>query len=485
MKKFKAVIAAVLVIAMIFSITASGASEKSEPERDCPFVFIHGFMGSSIYVDPSDENSALAWPPAAKDIVSAVFRSLPSLGALMITHDYKKFADKVFPIVDELFASIELAPDGTVHDKSGIRWSYPPAESIDKTSKLSFVYDWRISPIEVAAQLNDFIDYVLKASGADQITAEAHSYGGVILTTYARLYGTSKIRSWVYNSTAVFGEDYTGDLFTGNIVFRDDALTEFLKASVSYSDSEKFLDFLFDSLYKTKITGSLCDLVNKMMEKIGMERIGPSLVPLFGGWLSIWSMVPDDKAESAYDYVFDFVYKNDPTDRSGLKEKIKEYDEKIRPYKAETLKKINEDANLYVIARYGYYGMFMTDSWVNESDTVIDTKYASFGAICAPHGDMLTAEQAKGAEAGYISPDYNINAAACMFPEQTWFIRGLTHSAWSDYLDEFTQTLLYHDGQATVETFAEYPRWLLYHEGNGAISEDNEKFMKDLMAVLY
>ena len=96
----------------------------------------------------------------------------------------------------------------------------------------------------------------------------------------------------------------------------------------------------------------------------------------------------------------------------------------------------------------------------------------------------ITAEVTKQFE-GYISPDDNINAAACMFPEQTWFIRGLTHSAWSDYLDEFTQTLLYHDGQATVETFAEYPRWLLYHEGNGAISEDNEKFMKDLMAVLY
>ena len=473
MKKFKAVIALSLIFAMLFSITSSGASADTEPVRDCPFVFIHGFMGSSIYVDPSDENSELAWPPAAKDIVSAVFRSLPSLGALMITHDYKKFADRVFPVVDELFASIELAPDGTVHDKSGIRWSYPPADSIDKSSKLDFVYDWRISPIEVAAQLSDFIDYVLKCSGAEQITAEAHSYGGVILTTYARLYGTSKIKSWVYNSTAVFGEDYTGDLFTGNIVFRDDALTEFLKASVEYSGSEKFLDFLFDSLYKTKITGALCNLVNNMMEKIGMERIGQSLVPLFGGWLSIWSMVPDDKAESAYDYVFDFVYKNDPTDRSGLQEKIKEYDEKVRPYKAETLKKINEDANLYVLARYGYYGMFMTDSWVNESDTVIDTKYASFGATCAPHGEELTDGKIKGTDNKYISPGKCINSSTCMFPDQTWFIKGLTHSAWSGHLDEFTQTLLYHDGQATVDTFEEYPQWLVYGEEGGSISGDN------------
>ena len=135
-------------------------------------------MGSSIYADPSDEDSPLAWPPAANDIVSTVFKALPHLGLLLITRDYKAFGDKVFPLVDKLFSEIELAPDGTVHNKTGIRWSYPPAESINKSSKVDFVYDWRISPIEVAAQLNDFIDYVLDCSGCEQIVAEAHSYGG-------------------------------------------------------------------------------------------------------------------------------------------------------------------------------------------------------------------------------------------------------------------------------------------------------------------
>ncbi len=472
MKKFRAAIALALVLSFVFSVVSSGASENVKNEADCPYVFIHGFMGSSIYTDPTDENSPLAWPPAGGDIAGAVFRSLPSLFALMITHDYKRFADKVLPVVDALFETIELPPDGAVHDKSGVRWSYPPAESIDKSSRLSFVYDWRISPIEVAAQLNDFIDYVLECSGASQIVAQAHSYGGVILTTYARLYGTSKIRSWAYNSTAVFGEDYTGDLFNGNLVFRDYSLTEFLKAAVEYSDSEKFLDSLFDFLYKTKITDGLCRLVNRMIEKIGMERVSQSLVPLFGGWLSIWSMIPDDKAESAYDYVFDFVYKNDPTDRSGLQAKIKEYDEKIRPFKAETLRQIDKDANLYVMARYGYYGMFMTDSWVNESDTIIDTKYASFGAVCAPHGEKLSEEQKKDVEDKYISPGGSINASSCMFPEQTWFIKGLTHSKESGDIDEFFLTLLYHDGQATVETFDEYPRWLLYRETDGKIVPD-------------
>lgn len=482
MKKFKAAAALALIAAMLFSMNCAHAAKAEEPERDCPYVFIHGFMGSSIYADPSDEDSPLAWPPAANDIVSTVFKALPHLGLLLITRDYKAFGDKVFPLVDKLFSEIELAPDGTVHNKTGIRWSYPPAESINKSSKVDFVYDWRISPIEVAAQLNDFIDYVLDCSGCEQIVAEAHSYGGVILTTYARLYGTSKIRSWMYNSTAVFGEDYTGDLFTGNIVFRDDALTEFLKASTENSGSAGFLSFLFDALYKTKITDGLCRFTNRLIEKIGMQRIGQSLVPLFGGWLSIWSMVPDEKAQEAYDYVFGFVYENDPTDRSGLQAKVREYDEKIRPFKAETLNKINEDANLYVIARYGYYGMFMTDSWVNESDTVIDTKYASFGATCAPHGEELKLDKPVLHE--HISPEKGIDASTCMFPEQTWFIKGLTHSAWGDSLDRMTLILLYNDGQATTDTFENYPRWLR-RDSDGGIVPDTETDYTALLQRLH
>ncbi len=459
---------------MLFTAGVSAvsyAADTAAPEEnaECPYVFIHGFMGSSIYVDPSDENSDLAWPPAAKDIVSTVFKALPYLGLFLITRDYQKFGDKVFPLVDKLFETIELAPDGTVHNKTGVRWEYPSAESIKTMRCIDFVYDWRISPVEVAAQLNDFIDYVLECTGAEQIVAEAHSYGGVILTTYARLYGTSKIKSWVYNSTAVFGEDYTGDLFTGNIVFRDDALTEYLKSAVEYSDSEKFLDFLFDALYKTKITDFLCRFTNRLVEKIGMEKVGRSLVPLFGGWLSIWSMVPDEKAESAYDYVFNYVYKNDPTDRSGLQAKIKEYDKKVRPYKAETLEKINDDANLYVIARYGFYGMFMTDSWVNESDTVIDTKYASFGATAAPHGEKLSDEYLGKADAKYISPQKNIDASTCMFPEQTWFINHLSHSKTDVSLAVFITKLLRSENQATVDSFEEYPRWLSYDEGSGEL----------------
>lgn len=464
-----------LVLMTLPLLTAFAADGAERIEADCPYVFIHGFMGSSIYVDPSDPDSDLAWPPSGDAIWTAVKKALPALGALLITHNYDKFADTVIPAVDEMFKPIMLGPDGKVPDKSGVRWSYPEADSIKKDSRLEYVYDWRISPLEAAAGLNDFIDYVLECSGSEQIVAEAHSYGGVVLTTYAKLYGTSKIRSWMFNTTAVFGEAYTGDLFTGNLVFRDKALTAYLKGVLGYSDSEWFLDFLFDFLYYTKITALACRLVNKMSDGIGSVRLAQAILPLFGGWLSIWSMVPDEKAEQAYDYVFNTVYKDDTTDRSGLQEKVRAYDGQIRPYKAETLNQINEDANLYVISRCGFNAMFMTDSWVNESDTVIDTKYSSFGATCAPHGEKLGDDYLAGADVKYFSPGKNIDASTCMFPEQTWFLRHYTHSKWDASLDEFTAKLLYTPGQATVNTYSEYPQFLYYNEKTALFEIDTNQ----------
>ena len=209
--KFRRLTAVILAAALLIScVTPVFAAEKASYTADCPYIFVHGFMGSDIYVDPDDPDSELAWPPATDDIMDAVKQSLPLLLKYLFLRNGKELGEKLIPIVDELFAPIELAPDGTVKDKSGVRWSYPAKESIKKDSQLDYVYDWRLNPIHTAEGLNDFIDYVLECSGCDQVVIECHSYGGVICNTYAKLFGTEKVRSWVFNSTAVYGETYNG-----------------------------------------------------------------------------------------------------------------------------------------------------------------------------------------------------------------------------------------------------------------------------------
>ena len=117
--------------------------------------------------------------------------------------------------------------------------------------------------------------------------------------------------------------------------------------------------------------------------------------------------------------------------------------------------------------------MFMTKSWRNEADTVIDLKYASFGATAAPHGETLSDEQLSTSDGKYISPQKNIDASTCMFPEQTWFIRHMTHGMSPNCLEDFGKILLYSDGQATAETYEDFPRYLYYSETADALEKDN------------
>ena len=469
MKKFSALtLAFVIGLGSILSLCAYAAKYSA----DCPYIFVHGFMGSDIYVDPSDPDSELAWPPSGDRIKEAVKDSLPVIGKLLFTHNWKNFADELIPIVVDMFSPIMLTENGELDNKSGVRWEYPKPDEIKKDSQLSFVYDWRLNPIDTAKDLNDFINYVLDCSGCRQVVLECHSYGGVVVTTYARLYGTSKVKSWAYNSTAVYGETYNGELMTGQMRFDDEALTEYLYAAFDYNDKEKLLDTLMKVLYKTGITNAACNLVNYMIDRIGMDDLSKGILPLFGRWYSIWAMIPDDKIDEAYSFVFNDVYKDDGVDRSHLKAGIDDYNTRIRPYKAQTIENINNTSNLYVIARYGYCSLFLTPSWRNPGDNTIDLKYASMGATGALYGETLSDDYIAKVPPEYISPDKTVDASTCAYPSQTWLIRNYLHADNGASMEHFIKVLLYYDGQATVDTFEEYPRFLYYDEETKEIVPD-------------
>ena len=485
MKYIKNFLIVLLALILLIIPCLSVSAQAVKYTVDCPYIFVHGFMASTIYVNPDDPNSEAAWPPSSDKIFSAVKSVLPYLSKFLINHNWDEFGNKVVSVVRELFEPIMLGSDGNVKDKSGVRWSYPAADTIKKDSQLDFVYDWRLSPIETAASLDNYINYVLECSGADQIVLECHSYGGVVANTYAKLYDTEKVRSWLFNSTAIYGETYTGDLMTGNMYFDADALTSYLKGAFDYNQYEELLNTLFEILNKTGVTDSLMNLSNLMVEKIGDKVVRECIAPMFGGWLSIWAMIPDENIYEAYSYVFGTVYKDTSTDWSGLKEKITEYNTKVRPYKTDTLNKINDTSNLYVISRYGYSGMFLTPSWQTATDMIIDVKYSSFGATSASYNNSLSDDYIKNVDSKYISPDKSLDASTCLFPEQTWFIRHFTHAVSCDNFETFKKTLLYYNGQATVDTFEEYPRFMYYDEDSSEIKTDtlsdkNETFVKKI-----
>lgn len=470
-KKILSVIIALVVVVTPLATCFAGY-RVIEGTQDCPFIYIHGFMGESVYLDKDDPDSILAFPPSADEILSVVKDNLGNILSFLITKDYDRLAEVLIEPCRQLLCKGNLGYDGEIPNNSGIRFDYPAKELINSKSQLSFDYDWRLDPIYVAQQLNDYIEYVCDASGCDQVTLECHSFGGVVTISYLTLYGLQRVKGVCYNSTAIYGEDYTGMMLSGGIKVEDDSVTEFLKEALGENEYSKLFNGLFDILKASGLTGDICNLANNIVKYCGASVIREVVAPMFAGWLSIWAMIPDQYVDACKDYVFNTIYKDDGIDHSGLIAKIDDYNTRVRAHKTETLMAQNKVANVYCVARYGYCSVPTSDSWSNMSDSVIDLKYASWGATCGKYNEKLSKSYIASHNAKYISPDENVDASTCLFPEQTWFLRGMKHSESYDSFDNMMLELLCYDGQATVDTFEQYPQFLYFDRESELVVAD-------------
>ncbi len=457
-----------LIMISASAVSTLAASGFTTVQRDIPRIFVNGFMASDVYVDPENPNSKKAWPLSSDDILGAVSEMAEPLAKLALGGTWQTFADELVPVVDELFAPVSSDFSGDVTNGSGIRFEYPAPEEITEDSYVEFCYDWRKDPIETADALDKFINYVTECAGTEQVTLDCHSCGGVITFTYLKLYGTEKIRSVLFNATAIYGETYTGELLSGKIVLNDAAVKNYLDYAFDGMEFENLLSLLMGSVTDAGVTAFICEYANDIVDLI-YDQVSLSIAKLFANWPTIWAMIPDEMLDDAKNHVFNEIYANANVDFSGLKDKIENYDTLIRADKTQSLLDINETTNTYVISRYGYSSLPMTESWEILSDGVIDTKHNSFGATTAKFNKTLNVPVTE-----YVNPDKTVDASTCLFPEQTWFIKNIKHSDMPKCVDMLIEHLLYHDGQATVETFKEYPRFLEYNIDYNSLQTDKK-----------
>lgn len=488
-KLLSLILAIVLVAAPVLSLSAS-AAEKIVAQN-FPLIEIHGFYSSTVVTDKNDKNSEVIAPWPTDKIVNTVVECIPALAKFAVNKDYDALGDAIAPAAIKLFESSFCTPDGEAAGNSGVYMQYPKADTIKKNSTVSFKYDWRIDPFVIAAQLNDFIDYVLEASGCDKVALSCHSLGGVVTLTYLTVYGNSKIYGVAFNTTAIYGEAYTGQLFSGNIEIIADALVNYLSYAFEYGEYQELLNSIIGVLDKAGLTETISKLGNSIVEHLLIKLIPQILVPLFCTWPTLWAMCPDEYLDDAMNFMF--TYADPEVDYSGLKAKIAKYNKEVRAHREETLTELDKVARVAVISRYGYSSIPLTADWTNMSDGVIDSAFSSFGATTAPFNETFSEEYLAKADPEYISPDKTVDTSTCFFPEKTWMVKGFKHAENSRDLDRMIEALLFHaKTESTVDTYDQYPRFLKYEPiTDGLIIDTNEKtkgmtlikeFFKNLVA---
>jgi hypothetical protein len=93
--------------------------------------------------------------------------------------------------------------------------------------------------------------------------------------------------------------------------------------------------------------------------------------------------------------------------------------------------------NFGVISKYGFQTLPICKTNYLVSDQFASVGRSSFGATTGTIYEDLSADyiasRIEGGFGKYLSADGQIDASTCVFPESTWFIKGSSHSNWSDW----------------------------------------------------
>ena len=465
----KKILSLILSFILIFTM-ALPVFAADTVNQTCPTIYVPGFAGSKIYKDKNDPSTKLVFPEADVLLESVKKDILPTLLTYIATDNAEPFAYELCELVNNVFAGYFNNPDGTAKGNSGTYLSYPA--SVSNTSRLTFSYDWRQDPFTIAAELNDFINYILEKSGAEKVALHCHSLGSVICTTYLKVYGNDKVMGIVLDSPALEGITYIGELLCGNPEFAGESLARGIKDLMGENEYNELISGTIDMLELAGITDNVGKFLDELVEKTAPILYKETLVPLFGYWPAAWAMSPDKYIDEAIEHIFTNYCAGEEYD--ALKAKIVKYNTDVRPYKKDTLLNFDVSGRLAVISRYGYAALPVSPSWNVLTDTVVDTRSSSLGATTSPVDTAFSDSYLESKDMSLISPDRTVDASTCLFPEKTWFIKNIMHSD-TDITRPLHYEFLFAEEEVTVENSSR-PRFMIFDAATETLLEDTTVF---------
>ena len=447
MKNLKKILSVLLCCVMVWALVVPAFAQSESTKY--PTVYVPGIASSHIYADLNDTSHYLDYPSG--DVITDMVKNdiLPALIVYAANGDIDRLGRVITSSLNTAFAEWFVNPDGSMPENSGVINKYPTV--IDENSRVVFSYDWRADPFVLASQLNDYINYVIQTSGYEKVAISSHSLGAIVVLTYLTVYGNDKVYGWVMDSPAIEGVSYVADLLCGDMEITSDGVLTFLKGTLGENEYEELIISSLDILEMAGVSDLAINAFDDVVEKLSPVLFKETLLPIFGHWPTIWAMVPEERVDEAMKAVFEGDYAKDK-DLSALRARVENYNDNVRENRQDTLLDFDEGARVAVISRYGHVCFPIAPSWALEGDAVIETTSSSLGAVTAPLGDYFSDEYLADKDMKYISPDKTIDASTCLFPEKTWFIKGVLHEE-TKYTQQLIAQLLFHEEEATCDNF--------------------------------
>lgn len=482
MKKLMSILLACVMIftAVIPSLTASA-------QENYLTIYVGGYGGALV-----DANGEYIWYDGPnesmltglKAVLDEIFDDL-AFGVL--TGDYTEYCDKLYNAMAPAFADLMLDKNGEASDGSGcgidmLTTGYGVSYEHYSGGRIYFNYDWRLSCEHNAEILEKFIDRVCREKGCSKINLIGRCLGGNVVSAYLEnAENLDKINDVVLYIPSTEGVDFIGALFSGQVVLDGDAIDNFV--SVSMKDNDIVADLLGDdSLYETLalivnfinevyVLDFGTDVIEVILEEVKDNVLARIVRDTYGSFVGYWNMVPDEYLEDAIAFIYNTPELQE--EYAGMIEKIRSYHENVQVNARDTMLELSENGmDLMVISKYNLANLPLSKDAKAQSDSTALTSATSFGATTADLGEVLSKkyiENMTEADKKYLSADTMIDASTCLFPEKTWFIKNLTHSAFPASVDKLIDAFMTSDDM-TVFSDEAYPQFMKYDSETDTLS---------------
>lgn len=317
------------------------------------------------------------------------------------------------------------------------------AERIGGENVFSFQYDFRMGGYDIANEMNDYVNSVLKYTGAKRVNIFGMSYGGFVVGAYLSLFADcAPINNAVLDVPALGGTSFAERFFLGKVDFPVGSLVSLGENVIG---RETNLAPLFEGVRLRRTQA----LVSAFLKRI-------SVLPLH--WGSLWDLLTPESYERLKPVMLDGEASAELIRKSDV------IHHEIMPnYRSSFLRCMERGANVSIICNYVDYTAFGGD---RLADMLLDASQVS-GAICPsvgkrfPRGYSAVRTVCTDSKHDHVAPSMKIDASSAYLPENTWFVDGQYHGTYTQDPNTFAliERLLFADGRTDVYSFAEFPQF--------------------------
>lgn len=466
----KVALAALLALCILFScVSPAFAASNTSP-------VIHVYGRNPIYDKVSTANPEKLLYTEDDVIDGVVMDAVPYAATALITGDWDTYSDRTYALFMEAYKGFPLNEDGEVFNDTGILndWRKKPI-STNVTGGIhtyGYYYDCRLSPLELADDLNDYIEAVKKTTGKKKVSIVGRCLGANVMLAYLYKYQEKKnfsgIESIVFYDSSVYGVDALDAAMSGCVTFDTDALSRFLREYDPSVESESVASVLAASLDVMQSALGIrasASAAQRFYDNVKYSLFQRLMKSTYATAPGCWSMVYDHY-EEAKQYIF-----NEPGDAlkySRLIAKIDDYHKNVQLRAEEIIKKMRlAGVNVAAVCKYGFSGAPVSSDAYMLSDNTTSLFHQSFGATCSKVDSTLPssyiAAREKEGFGKMISPDRQVDAYTGLLASNTWYVKNLPHEMFPPCVDPLLLAICRE--RISVNSKAIYPRFMVFTNG--------------------